>query len=276
MDVSRTLPLDASVGYAKIARQAAAEVSTSQIDNDLRGRLSHILGRDYRNARFAVSDADAKREVGLLEREWGELSQFHQGEDATLDFFRIIQGVPQYSLLIIDEVEASLHPRAQRRLTRFLLWLARHRRIQVILSTHSPYVLEELPPEARVLLLPGPAGLSVVYGVSTELAMTRIDETVHPEVYVFVEDREAAILLREVLASDRIGAGVLLQALEDAMLEPDHHRWNEMVGNVTHKSARSVWEIPANEWSRQVITQADRTTIATAIQSRVAAHHQRV
>jgi predicted ATPase len=146
MDVSRTLPLDASVGYAKIARQAAAEVSTSQIDNDLRGRLSHILGRDYRNARFAVSDADARREVGLLEREWGELSQFHQGagEDATLDFFRIIQGVPQYSLLIIDEVEASLHPRAQRRLTRFLLWLARHRRIQVILSTHSPYVLEEL------------------------------------------------------------------------------------------------------------------------------------
>jgi predicted ATPase len=354
MDVSRTLPLDASVGYAKIARQAAAEVSTSQIDNDLRGRLSHILGRDYRNARFAVSDADARREVGLLEREWGELSQFHQGagEDATLDFFRIIQGVPDYSLLIIDEVEASLHPRAQRRLTRFLLWLARRRRIQVILSTHSPYVLEELPPEARVLLLPGPAGISVVYGVSTELAMTRIDETVHPEVYVFVEDREAAILLREVLASDQetaellsrvaiipvgpvnvvqllgilgdesrlpyrsiavvdggetvsrgcialpgdgapervvyeslkdrqwqniparfgIGAGVLLQALEDAMLEPDHHRWNEMVGNVTHKSATSVWEILANEWSRQVITQANRTTIATAIQSRVAAH----
>jgi hypothetical protein len=60
MDASRTLPLDAPVGYAKIARQAAAEVSTSQIDNDLRGRLSHILGRDYRNARFAVSDADAR------------------------------------------------------------------------------------------------------------------------------------------------------------------------------------------------------------------------
>lgn len=73
MDISRTLPLDASVGYAKIARQAAAEVSTSQIDNDLRGRLSHILGRDYRNARFAVSDADARREVGLLERERGRI-----------------------------------------------------------------------------------------------------------------------------------------------------------------------------------------------------------
>jgi predicted ATP-dependent endonuclease of OLD family len=93
--------------------------------------------------------------VGLLEREWGELSQSPQGagEDATLDFSRIIQGVPQSSLLIIDEVEASLHPRAQRRLTRFLLWLSRHRRVQVILSTHSPYVLEELPPEARIVMV---------------------------------------------------------------------------------------------------------------------------
>jgi hypothetical protein len=347
MDVSRTLPLDASVGYAKIARQAAAEVSTTQIEDPMRDRLSHILGRNYSNARFAVSDADARREVGLLEREWGELSQFHQGagEDATLDFFRIVQGIPQYSLLLIDEVEASLHPRAQRRLVRFLLWLSRQRRIQVILSTHSPYVLDELPPEARLLLLPGLAGVSVVYGVSTELAMTRIDEAVHPEAYLFVEDKEAGILLREILASNEqaaellprveivpvgpvnvvqllgnlaaerklpyrslavvdggenitqgcislpgalapervvyqslrdarwpdlperfgIGAGVLLQALEDAMLEPDHHRWNTLVGNATRKSAQSVWEILTNVWAKTQLLAADRDAIVARL-----------
>ena len=71
----------------------------------------------------------------------------------------------------------------------------------MFLSTHSPYVLDELPPEARILLIPGPAGTSVVSGVSTEFAMTRIDDLVHPEVYVFVEDKEASILLREILAS---------------------------------------------------------------------------
>ena len=347
MDVSRTVPLDVSVGYAKIARQAAAEISTTQIEDPMRDRLSHILGRNYRNARFAVSDADARREVGLLERDWGELSQFHQGagEDATLDFFRVVQGIPQYSLLLIDEVEASLHPRAQRRLVRFLLWLSRQRRVQVILSTHSPYVLEELPPEARLLLLPGPAGVSVVYGISTELAMTRIDEHVHPEAYVFVEDKEAAVLLREILASNEqtaellsrveivpvgpvnvvqllgtlaagrrlpyrslavvdggenvtegcislpgplapervvyrslrdaawpslperfgIGAGTLLQALEDAMLDPDHHRWNTLVGDTTRKSAQSVWEILANEWAKRQLSSENRDGIAARL-----------
>ena len=32
------------------------------------------------------------------------------GEDATLDLFRILEGIPNFSLLMIDEVEASLHP----------------------------------------------------------------------------------------------------------------------------------------------------------------------
>ncbi|WP_395683331.1 AAA family ATPase [Dokdonella sp.] len=138
LDIARTLPLDASAGYAKIARSAAAEVESSEINDAFRDRLSHVLGRQYSKARFATSDVDKKRSVGVLEREWGELSQFHQGagEDATLDLFRTLQGLPENSLLLIDEVEASLHPRAQRRLVRFLLWLSRQRRIQVILSTH--------------------------------------------------------------------------------------------------------------------------------------------
>jgi len=213
LDIARTLPLDASVGYAKIARLAANEIESTEISDTFREKLSYVLGRKYNKARFATSDVDKKRQVGLLEREWGELSQFHQGagEDATLDLFRTLQRIPEYSLLLIDEVEASLHPRAQRRLMRFLLWLSRERRIQVILSTHSPYVLEELPQEARILLLPGPNGreLSVVEGVSAEFAMTHLDDDIHPEVYIFVEDNEAKILLREILASSDETAEIL-------------------------------------------------------------------
>ncbi|MBZ9980347.1 MULTISPECIES: AAA family ATPase [unclassified Mesorhizobium] len=346
LDVSRTLPLDASAGYAKIARSAAAEIESDEIDDEFRQRLSHVLGRTYQKARFATSDVDARRQVGLLQREWGEVSQSHQGagEDATLDLFRILQNVPNNALLVIDEVEASLHPRAQRRLTRFLLWLARQRRVQIILSTHSPYVLEELPQEARVLLLPGPQGLSVVYGASPEFAMSRLDDEVHPDVHIFVEDRNAEIWLREILASsletsellhrieinpvgpanvvgmlgslgkagklpykslaitdgdhpypdcqklpgdlaperivfndlkaanwanlpDRfgIGAGSLFTTLEDALLEPDHHKWPTLVGNQVAKSATSVWEILCTEWSKSCLSADVRQEMASAV-----------
>ena len=153
-DVARTLPLDATAGYARVARLAAGEISTEALSDEFRRHLSYILRREYQNARFAAPDVNEKRAVGLLQREFGEISQFHQGagEDTSLDLMRALQEVPDHSLLIIDEVEASLHPRAQRRLINFLLTLSRLRRVQIIVSTHSPYVLEELPPEARVSL----------------------------------------------------------------------------------------------------------------------------
>ncbi|RYE18940.1 MAG: ATP-binding cassette domain-containing protein [Sphingobacteriaceae bacterium] len=352
-DISRTLPLDASAGYAKIAKLAASEIKTTQIDEQYRKRLSHVLGREYKNARFAFSNVDQKRDVGVLEREFGEISQFHQGagEDATLDLFRALQEIPEHSLLIIDEVEASLHPRAQRRLIRFLLWLSRQKRIQVILSTHSPYILEELPQEARVLLLPGPSGLNIIYGVTPEFAMSRMDEGKHPELILFVEDKESAVLLREVLAtqpnssellskldlrpvgasnvvqmmgklsndnklpfpalgvldgdSDKtkgtilipgtlaperqifqdlkaknwinlverfgIGAGTLYTVLDDAMLEPDHHKWTTLVGDKILKSSAIVWEILANEWAKSCLSSVDANRITMEINDTLSA-----
>lgn len=210
-DVARTLPLDATAGYAKVARLAAGEAATEPISDEFRARLSFILGRTYEAARFAAPDVNAKRAVGLLTRDFGEISQFHQGagEDTTLDLIRALQHVPKNALIIIDEVEASLHPRAQRRLVRFLLELSRIQRAQIIVSTHSPYVLEELPPEARVLLVPTAEGPNVVYGASPEFSLTRLDEMVHPEAYLYVEDRNAEAWTREILARHPEGPNLL-------------------------------------------------------------------
>ncbi len=347
LDISRTLPIDASVGYAKIARLASGEVSSSVLSDDFRIKLSHVLGRDYNLARFAVSDVDKGRNVGLLTSGGTEISQYHQGagEDATLDTFLVLEGLPNNSLLIIDEVEASLHPKAQRRLVRFLLWLCRQKKIQVILSTHSPYVLNELPKDARILLMPSPDGVSVIPGVSTELAMSALDDEVHAELDVYVEDDSAHVWLREILASDiasstllqriaiypvgaanvvktmgglaaagklprkglgmvdgdhrdkicsylpgevaperyvygqlrehewaglperfGVGAGTLFTVLEDVMREPDHHKWNALVGDRIRKGAHSVWDTLVDEWCKVCLTVEERQRIVGDIE----------
>lgn len=209
-DISRTLPLDATAGYARIAKMGKAETDSENISSENLTYLSHVLGRPYESARFAKSDV-SKHAVGLFKRSFGEFSQYHQGagEDATLDLFRILETIPQTSLLIIDEVEASLHPKAQRRLIDFLMKLSRRKRCQIVVSTHSPYVLEQLPQEARVLLVPGNKGTNVIYGASVDFAMSRMDDPVHPEMAVYVEDREAEIWLREILVSDENRAQVV-------------------------------------------------------------------
>ena len=79
----------------------------------------------------------------------------------------------------------------------------RKKKLQVLLSTHSPYILEELPPEGRILIQKLHDGSRVIqYGVSTNYAMGVIDEELHPDLHIYVEDRESRILLSEILKKD--------------------------------------------------------------------------
>ncbi|WP_035602684.1 ATP-binding protein [Haloferula sp. BvORR071] len=205
-DISRVLPLDATAGYAAIAKRNSIEVSAETLDVTFSKYYSSILGRQYAKVRVATSDAGKNKSVGVVEQGGVEYSQYHQGagEDATLDLMRILQDAPQTSLVIIDEIEASLHPRAQRRLIHFLLWLTRTKQIQVILSTHSSFILEELPEEARIFLSRGTSGIEVLYGVSPNYALSRIDALNKPDLYLFTEDKEAATLTTEILRHQRM------------------------------------------------------------------------
>ena len=71
----------------------------------------------------------------------------------------------------------------------------------MILTTHSPYVLEELPLEARACILQGSEGRQIIYGVSPEFAMTKMDDVPHHECDLYVEDDHAARMLVEILAA---------------------------------------------------------------------------
>lgn len=72
----------------------------------------------------------------------------------------------------------------------------------MILSTHSPFVLEELPLPARIMLVKLSDRKEIVYGVSSQYALSTIDEQEHPEVYVHLEDEESITFFWEILKQD--------------------------------------------------------------------------
>lgn len=63
----------------------------------------------------------------------------------------VVEASPK-SLIILDEPEVSLHPGAQRNLIRFLKKQCLANGHQIVMSTHSPTIISELPPEAVKLL----------------------------------------------------------------------------------------------------------------------------
>lgn len=200
IDLSRIQPIPARVGYSKLTRATHTEASATSFDKYRLARLSQIMGREFDSAKMALTDIDAHRAVPVLGHQNVYYSGFHQGAGETTITELLQTDLPKYSLVLIDEVETSLHPRAQRRLIRDLAERARELELQIILTTHSPYVLEELPFEARAHIALNDQSRTVIYGVSPEFAMTKMDDVPQFECDVYVEDKRAQALVTEILA----------------------------------------------------------------------------
>ncbi len=199
VDLGRLQPVSGRTGYLKLAKPSVLETRATQIENDKLRRLSEIMGRSYSAGKMAGTDADDDREVTVVSIGGKEVSGFHQGAGESVILELLQKEPPQYSLVLIDEVETSLHPRAQRRLMRDLAELCRLKEWQIILTTHSPYILDQLPPDARAYILPNNGKKEVVFGVSPDFAMTQMDDEIHPECDLFVEDERAKLFLQEIL-----------------------------------------------------------------------------
>ncbi len=200
MDLSRLMPVASRTGYQRIVNLGRAEASATHFDETRLQRLSTILGRPYANARSAFSDVDNKRDVPVLSFGGHAYSGFHQGAGEITIAELLKTRLPNNCLLLIDEVETSLHPRSQRRLIRDLAEICRSQNIQVIITTHSPYILEELPERARLQIIRGDVSKEIVIGVSPEFAMSKMDDNRHSSVDVYVEDSAAKVLVEEILA----------------------------------------------------------------------------
>jgi predicted ATPase len=204
VDLRRIQPVGARVGYGKLLKFGVTEGEFKAFDNARVARLTNIVGKQYVAAGISVTDAGPDKPIPVLEIQGLRYSGFHQGAGEIAAAELLAVDYPKYGIVLIDEVETSLHPRAQRRLMRDLAKVAREQELQILLTTHSPYILDELPPEARIYLMDGAAGKTAVVGVSPDFAMTRMDDEQHPECDVFVEDNRAAALVSEILvASDR-------------------------------------------------------------------------
>ena len=80
-------------------------------------------------------------------------SEFHMssGERTILRISKGVAGL-RNALVLIDEVDTGLHPYTQQQVMLELQRIALRQRLQVIVASHSPVVLDSVPPEGRKFL----------------------------------------------------------------------------------------------------------------------------
>ena len=134
----------------QIARQ---ELATEQITDDLLIFAHQVLPRRYRSlSRITAQNRDLLF-AELEGSSQASYSEFHMsaGERAILRISKDISGLRD-ALILIDEVEAGLHPYTQQQAMLEFQRIALRNQLQIIVASHSPVVLDSVPSEARLFL----------------------------------------------------------------------------------------------------------------------------
>ena len=128
------------------------QFGTSDLDADRIAFAHRVLPFKYRGLKLLTLKT---KELLFADREGAKApySEFHMsaGERALLRISKDISRLKN-ALILIDEIEAGLHPYTQQQVMLELQRLALRNDLQIIVTSHSPVVLESVPPEGRVFL----------------------------------------------------------------------------------------------------------------------------
>lgn len=173
--------------------------------------VSKILGRDYEFAqlvRHSLYPGNRGQDLSVVFRRGREYSEAFAGSGEIAAVSAVVQilGSPDYSLILLDEPETSLHPGAQRAMLRFLLEQIKLKKHQIIISTHSSDFLDGLPPEAiKVFEENGNQQTRVLAKCSPYVALHRLGRPPADKRRVLVEDSLAELLVRKAAQGLDIG-----------------------------------------------------------------------
>lgn len=155
------------------------------------GRLRKVnLIRGGRKRAFVMAHDDTPRT-------YHSENHFSMGELCVLNLLEIIGECPNNSLLLIDELELAIHPRAQKNLFAYLKRESERKGLTVIFSTHSVTLLKIVNRKNVILLTNSDGVAQTVVGCFPTFAIGFIadEEERIADSFIYVEDEHAALAI---------------------------------------------------------------------------------
>lgn len=186
-------------GRLKTMLDTATPLPEKQLDI-----ISYIIEREYRSGTLVEHDLFHGHRGTTVQFKTEDLQHGYSeafagsGESAVALLVSQIENAPKSSLILLDEPETSLHPRAQQRLLQYLADASVKRNLQIVFTTHSRYLTEKLPQDAiRVLLREG--GEIRISSDHTYDEALHVIADLRARKTVFVEDSRAQHLLESAI-----------------------------------------------------------------------------
>lgn len=124
------------------------------------------------------------------------------GESSVFNILTTLFEAGKGAMLVIDEIELALHEKAQKRLMEELKKLCLEFSCQIICSTHSPTILDSVPPAGRFYIEAYPTSTVITPGISTLYAAGKLSGDKSGELDIYLEDEVAGSITRSILPQE--------------------------------------------------------------------------
>lgn len=164
--------------------------------------INRILGKHYKSAKKVLHELfDRNKSPSVIfETEAHTYSESFagSGELSIVNLVLRIEALKEFDLLLIDEPETSLHPGAQKELLRYLLQKTKDKKLQVVIATHSPTIVELLPEQALVVLDETTEGTTVNPNATKSSAFYQLGQPDPNKINILTEDKLMLAYLERV------------------------------------------------------------------------------
>lgn len=116
-----------------------------ELNDEMKKKISSILGKEYVSIKVAEHSLFKNPGTSIyvktkLSSRYSEANA-GSGEVAVIQLVKKIEEAQEYSLILLDEPEVSIHPGAQEKLKEYLLEVTKRKKLQVVISSHSPILI---------------------------------------------------------------------------------------------------------------------------------------
>ena len=161
-----------------------------------------ILGTPYNTVEVAtIINQSKEAEMSFASRFGAKYSVNHMGcgEGRLIRMFDAIENAPDRSLVVIEEPETALHQDAQYNLAVYFLEVCKRKKHQIIITTHSPAIVEAMPMEARKKIQRTSQGTTIENNPTIAEIVSDLSNGHKKSHLIYVEDAFSKRILIEIL-----------------------------------------------------------------------------
>jgi predicted ATP-dependent endonuclease of OLD family len=203
--VSRVLPSYEFSTFKNTFKGNYKILDKKTLDNDTKSIISNILNNPLKDIEEISSKKISNFKLNNIKiQDELKYSNFNMGagEEVAISLISRISLLKENSLILIEEIELGLHPLAQKGLINELMKIAFKKNLQIIFTTHSPFIFDKLPSEARIFLKKTYQNIDIFYNAYKNLAFIELSGDSIDKLTVYVEDDIAKNILEYLLSSE--------------------------------------------------------------------------